>query len=514
MLQKSEEWMRHRANKLKENVRRLFWTSNDVVARMNLVDSIQHLGIGHLFDDEISHTLNDIYQSEFTSSSLHEVALRFRLLRGHGLWVSADVFNKFKGDDGRFINKLASEPRGLLSLYNAAYLLIHDEPELEEAISFSRYHLKSMMQGSDVKQPLVNQISRALRLPLPRTYKRVETLHYLSEYGQEEGHIPILLDLAKLDFNLLQRVHLKELKAISEWSKDLYRYMGLSYIRERVVEAYTWSYMMYYEEDFALTRMFVAKLIALGTVMDDTYDAHATIQECRLLNTAIQRWDDSAISILPEYLKKFYHKLLINFKEFEDQVAANEKYRVAYTKQEFQKQSAYYLQEAEWSNEKHKPSFQDQVVLSTKSSAVQLVCVAAAVGWGDAMTAEAFEWASSGNATVVACAKIGRFLNDIAAFKRGKNRGDVASSVECYMNENGVTSDVAFAKIDLLIEDEWRTMNLNRFEHQEMLPIVQRVVNFAVSLVLFYDGRMDAYTFAPLLTEVIKSLFVRPIPIS
>ena len=84
--------MRQRAKRLKMNVRTLFWTSNDVVVRMNLVDAVQRLGIGHLFKDEIRRTLNDIHQSEFTSSSLHEVALRFRLLREHGLWVSPGIY--------------------------------------------------------------------------------------------------------------------------------------------------------------------------------------------------------------------------------------------------------------------------------------------------------------------------------------------------------------------------------------------------------------------------------------
>lgn len=145
-----------------------------------------------------------------TKSRIQLISLKLNIL------CLADVFNKFKADDGKFIDEIANEPRDLLSLYNAADLLVHDEPELEEAISFSRYHLKTMMQHNNLKQPLFDQVSRALHLPLPRTYKRVEILHYFLEYGQEEGHIPILLDLAKLDFNILQRVHFKELKAISE----------------------------------------------------------------------------------------------------------------------------------------------------------------------------------------------------------------------------------------------------------------------------------------------------------
>uniref|UniRef100_J3LWV4 Terpene synthase n=1 Tax=Oryza brachyantha TaxID=4533 RepID=J3LWV4_ORYBR len=509
-LQRSQEWMRQRANKLKENIRTMFRNSDDVVERMNLVDAIQRLGIGHLFEDEISCTLSDIHKSEFTSSSLHEVALWFRLLREHGLWVSSDAFNRFKGDDGSFISEVANEPRGLLSLYNAAYLLTHDEPELEEAISFSRHHLKSMMQGNNLKQPLVYQVRRALQFPLPRAYKRAEALCYFLEYEQEEGHISILLDLAKLDFNLLQGIHLKELKTISEWWKDLYGYIGLSYLRDRMVDNYTWTYMMFYEEGLSVTRIICAKIFALITIMDDTYDAHATIQECRKLNEAIQRWDESAIPLLPEYLEKFYIKLLNNFKDFENQVSVNEKDRVAYAQKEFQKLSHYYLMEAEWLHQNHMPSFQEQVTLSTNTSTAQLICVSTTIGRGDAVTKEAFEWATSSTA-IIACAKIIRFMNDIAAFKRGKNKGDISSSVECYMTENQVTSEVAFSKLYSLIEDEWRTLNQARYEHHELLPVVQRVVNFAVAIMFFYDERKDAYTFSSYLQEIVRSLFVNPV---
>lgn len=55
--------------------------------------------------------------------------------------------------------------------------------------------------------------------------------------------------------------------------------------------------------------------------------------------------------------------------------------------------------------------------MSTKSSAVHLMCVASMVGWGNAMATEAFEWTACGNDAVIACAKIGHFMNDIAGFK-------------------------------------------------------------------------------------------------
>jgi hypothetical protein len=48
----------------------------------------------------------------------------------------------------------------------------------------------------------------------------------------------------------------------------------------------------------------------------------------------IFRWDESAVTLLPEYLKKFYRELLRNFKVLQDQVTDNDKYRVTYTRKE------------------------------------------------------------------------------------------------------------------------------------------------------------------------------------
>jgi len=44
----------------------------------------------------------------------------------------------------------------------------------------------------------------------------------------------------------------------------------------------------------------------------------------------IYRWDESATSILPEYLRMYYTKMLSCFNEFEDILEPKEKYRVPY----------------------------------------------------------------------------------------------------------------------------------------------------------------------------------------
>uniref|UniRef100_A0ACD5UVX5 Uncharacterized protein n=1 Tax=Avena sativa TaxID=4498 RepID=A0ACD5UVX5_AVESA len=507
-LQRSEEWMVTRADKLKEDVRMMFNARSS--SRIFLVDTLQHLGIDHLFQEQIHDTLRDISENELTSSAtLYEEALRFCLLREHGHWVSADVFDKFKGEDGTFNKDITSEPIGLLSLYNASHLLTHDEPKLEEAITFARHHLELLSYS--LKSPLAKQVKRALHRPLPRACKRVETLHYISDYEEEQGHNPILLELAKLDFNLLQHVHLKELKAITEWWKYLYGHIGLSYIRDRVVESYTWAHVIYYERCFELPRIIIAKMMLLITILDDTFDTHATIEECRNLHEAVQRWDESAVTLLPEYLKKFYIELLRSFKNIEDEMPIDINYDIAHLKKAIQNNVAGYLQEAEWSHKNYKPSFKAHVNLTSRTVGAPTVCVSMMAGMDDAIMKQALKWTADVPDVVVAAGKIVRFMNDIAAFERGKCNRDVASSVECYMNEYCVTSDVAIERVYVLIEDEWRTLNQARFENRALLPAVQRIISLAVSASLIYDNRKDVYTSSKHFQKTIEGLFVKPI---
>lgn len=142
----------------------------------------------------------------------------------------AEVFDRFRDENGSFdVGVADDDARGLLSLYNAAYLLTHGEAELEEAALFARQRLESMSMRGSLEYPLAQQVSRALHLPLPRTVRRVETLHYVSEYGgdptHEHEHDPSVLEFARLDFELLQGLHVKELKALSRYDQLAIRIM-------------------------------------------------------------------------------------------------------------------------------------------------------------------------------------------------------------------------------------------------------------------------------------------------
>lgn len=59
-----------RADKLKEEVRVLFKTCNNMVEMITLLDSVQRLGIDHHFKEQIDVALSDILENELCSSSL------------------------------------------------------------------------------------------------------------------------------------------------------------------------------------------------------------------------------------------------------------------------------------------------------------------------------------------------------------------------------------------------------------------------------------------------------------
>ncbi|KAF8721050.1 hypothetical protein HU200_023464 [Digitaria exilis] len=437
----------------------MFEACTNVVEKMDLVDVLQRLGIDHHFEEQIATTLCNIYKSEFNSSSLHEVALRFRLLRQHGLWVPADEFDKFKLENGSFIDETTNNDlKGLLSLFNATNLLTHNEGTLEEALVFAKQQLESV-QGS--LSPRANQVWRALKIPLPRTLKRVEAVQYIQEY----------------------RLH-------QRWWKSLSKEIGLEYVRDRMI---------------------LVKLFMLTSLLDDTYDEHATLEESRQLTKAIERWDENDISSLPGYIKKFFLKLIRNFKEFEDELEPHEKHRIAYARKALISKS--YLQEAEWSYHDYIPSFNDHVNVSTISAGGQVMCVGLLVGMGGVATKEAFEWAIGSTDAVRACGEVSRFMDDMADFKRGRNKMDVATSVECYMNEHNVTSEVALTKIGSFVDDAWKTLNQALFEHRALLPVLQRARNFAMSMMIIFLDQKDGYTNSKVLEETLKNQFVKHIPL-
>ncbi|CAN6347605.1 unnamed protein product [Urochloa humidicola] len=129
-------------------------------------------------------------------------------------------------------------------------------------------------------------------------------------------------------------------------------------------------------------------------------------------------------------------------------------------------------------------------------------------------TKEAFDWALSKPDMILAIGTEGRFLNDMASYKLGKSKGDMISSVECYIKEHGVTEEDALEAFATMVDHLWKKINLALIElDRSILSMAPVVVNLARGNETLYHQGRDVYTFGSSLKETVTSLYLKDFPV-
>ncbi|KAL3849360.1 hypothetical protein ACJIZ3_011242 [Penstemon smallii] len=493
--------------KLKEEVKKMFAaTPNDAHHKLDLVDTIQRLGVGYHFekeiDDYLKYTYNINGSKKGNDNDLHIVALRFRLLRQQGYYVHCNVFNEFMDNESKFKESLVSNVQGMLSLYEAAHMAIHGEEILDEALKFSSSHLKSMMH-STMNNYLASQISEAVQIPIRKSVTRIAAKKFMSIYKEKrDSHDEMLLNFAKLDFNLLQRKHQKELCDINcimfnlpPWWKALDFENKLPFARDKVVECYFWIMSVYFEPKYEIARKFLTKVLNMTSILDDIYDVEGTLDDLPLFTEAIQRWDGRAIDQLPPYMRVCYQALLDVYAEMEEEMEkVGRSYGVHYAKEEMKKLACLYYEEAKWWFNKSKPTAEEYLNVAILSSGYPMLSAAALVGMvGDVITKEDFEWIT--NTPQIIEAKV--------------------SAVDCHMNEHGSSKEEAIAEFELQVLNAWKDINQGSLitPTSPSMPILMRVVNLARFMHLLYRD-YNGYTNSKIKTkEFISFVLIEPVTI-
>ncbi|GLT70748.1 hypothetical protein SLA2020_428080 [Shorea laevis] len=155
---------------------------DDPFESLYMIDAVQRLGVDNYFQEEIEAILDGHYVKYVAhvdcGHELHEVALRFRLLRQQGYYVPADVFNNFKDKEGKFKKELTEDTNGLMALYEASQLSIEGEDILDEAGSFSEQLLNARVRHLGVKEPL-RVVENTLRHPYHKSLARFMVKNFL-----------------------------------------------------------------------------------------------------------------------------------------------------------------------------------------------------------------------------------------------------------------------------------------------------------------------------------------------
>ncbi|XP_019181133.1 PREDICTED: (-)-germacrene D synthase-like isoform X1 [Ipomoea nil] len=514
----AQEWQEHQ--QLKEKVKNMLveapCTSSQ---KMELINKIQRLGVSYQFEKEIEATLQLIFNTHYEfnaekyENDLYTVSLRFRLLRQHGYHAPCGVFENFTGCDGKFKESLTDNVQAILALYEASHLRVHGEKILDEALIFTTSYLKSLLPN--LTDPLRSQVNEALKRPIYKRLTRIEARRYISIYEVDETHDIVLLKFAKLDFNMLQKEHQRELGNLTRWWKGLNVPKNLPFARDRLVECYFWMLGVYFEPQYSFARRFLLKVIAMTSLIDDIYDVYGTLDELHLFTDAIQRWDAGVVNELPEYMRVCYLALLNVYAEMEKELAVKgESYRISYAKYEMKKLVGAYYEEAKWFYNRCTPKFEEYMKVALITGAYMMLSTTSLVGMPeDFVTKEALDWVCKEPLIIRAASVICRLMDDMAGHEFEKQRGHLDSAVESYMKQYEKSKEETFNEFHERVNNAWKDINQECLKPTVFpMPILIRVVNLARVIDLLYkDG--DTYTHSTTeLKAAITSVLIDPIP--
>ncbi|KAL4620239.1 hypothetical protein ACB092_06G139100 [Castanea dentata] len=474
-----------RVKKVEEDVRSMINNENaDLVETLELIDDVQRLGLRHPFEKDIAKALVKLFASskgcnERVEKSLRATALSFRLLRQHGYEVSQDVFNRFKDDGGNFKEFLAKDVKGMLSLYEASYLAFEGENLLDEALAFTSMHLKDLKR--DVSKSIAEEISHALEVPLHHRMLRLEARWYIEAYSKREDANGVLLELAKLDFNIVQSVHQTELQEMSRWWKGMGLAKKLSFSRDRLMECFFWTVGMAYEPQFSHLRKGLTKVTSLITAIDDVYDVYGTLDELQLFTDAVERWDINAVKNLPNCMKLSFLALYNTVNEMAyDNLKENEEDSLPYLTKAWADMLKAFLQEAKWSHNKDMPTFKDYLDNAWVSVSGVVILVHAYFLLNQTVTKQALGGLEKYHDLLRWPSMIFRLYNDLSTSAAELETGKTANAIHCYMRETSLSEKRACKDIRNMVDRTWKKINEERVVDSSFgEPFVEIAINLA-----------------------------------
>ncbi|KAL5082082.1 hypothetical protein RYX36_010503 [Vicia faba] len=486
--------------------------SSDPIETMKMIDSIQGLGISHHLEDEINIQLGRICDWD-ASTNLFSTSLQFRLLRHNGWPTSSDIFRKFLDKNGNFKESLTKDIYGMLSLYEASYLGTEDEQVLKKAMEFSRAHLNKLISHMSPEIGY-KHIVRSLTLPRHLRMIRLEARNYMDEYSHASNQVPTFLELAKLDSGMFQLLHQRELAEICRWWKELGLIEKLSFARDRPTECFLWTVGIFPEPCHTNCRIELTKTICILDVIDDIFDNYGTLDELVLFTDAIKRWDLDSMEQLPEYMKICYMALYNTTNEISCRILKEHGLPVVSNlKKTWMDMFDAYLEEAKWFNSGHVPSLRTYLDNGAISVGSCMAMVHATFLIGDGLSKETISMMKPYPRLFTCSGEILRLWDDLGTSTEEQERGDNASSIQCFMGENNIIDENEGRKhIRLLIGNLWRELNGLAMTKILPLSVIKASLNMARTAQVIYQHGDDKSTFT--VDDYVKTLILTPLPSS
>nr|AIC76501.1 terpene synthase [Prunus campanulata] len=441
----------------------------EAVEGLNMIDAVQRLGIDHHFQEEIDQILQKQHLIITSGSAhgadhhsdLHEVAVRFRLLRQQGYFVPDDVFNKFKESEGSFKKMLSEGIQGLMSLYEASQLSIEGEDTLDEAGQFSCHLLSTSLSHLDHRQARV--VGNTLSNPHLKSLATFMAKNFFAtnSRGTNNRWLNILQEVAKTDFSMVQSLHQKEIVQISKWWKELGLAKELKFARDQPVKWYIWSMACLTDPKLSEERVELTKPISFIYLIDDIFDVYGTLDELILFTEAVNRWEIGDIDHLPDYMKICFKALHDMTNEISSKVYQKHGWNPLHSlRKTWGSLCNAFLVEAKWFKSGHLPKAEDYLKNGIVSSGVNVVMVHIFFLLGQGITKQSVELLNETPAIISSAAAILRLWDDLGSAADENQDGHDGSYIWCYLNEHQGCSIEDAQEITInLISKEWKRLN-------------------------------------------------------
>ncbi|WMV48660.1 hypothetical protein MTR67_042045 [Solanum verrucosum] len=437
---------------------------------LTLVDTLQHMGIEHHFQEEIQSILQREYEQcacFLKYQNHHDISLCFRLLRQGGHHVSADVFKKFKNnDDGTFGLNLSQDVNGLIGLYEASQLGVEGEYILDEIANFSVGHLNACLANNDSCDE-ARIIKETLKYPYHKSLASCKAKSFINNFKGINGWgKSTLQELANMDYSITKEIHQHELIQVSRWWRSLGLAEELKLLRDQPLKWYAWPMAMLTDPKMSQQRIELAKCISFVYVIDDIFDVYGTVEELTLLTQAVNRWELCAMMDLPEYMRSTYKALYDTINSIGYNIY---KFYGRNPTQNLRNTWANlcnaFLKEAKWFASGELPTADVYLKNGLISSGVHTVLLHMLYLLGFGLTNQNSIYLEDSSAMASSVTTILRLWDDLGSAKDENQEGNDGSYIECHMKgqKNG-SIELTREYVVKQIEDEWKQLNKKHFD--------------------------------------------------
>ncbi|KAE8124499.1 hypothetical protein FH972_019378 [Carpinus fangiana] len=397
----------------------------DIYARLFMIDSLERLGIGRHFREEIRSVLDETYRywlqgKEEVFLDTATCAMAFRMLRVNGYDVSSDPFTRFSQEDhfsstlGGYLNDTGA----ILELYRASEIIIHpDESILEKQNFLTRHFLRQELSNGSIHTDQLNNILAKSSLNI----------------GNKD-----FLKLAVEDFNICQSIHREELSQLARWVTEN-RLDKLKFARQKLAYCYFSAVATLSPSELSDARISWAKNGVLTTVVDDFFDVGGSEEELVNLIQLVEKWDvNVSADCCSEKVEIIFSALHSTICEIGDKASTWQGRSVISDVIDiWLNLLKSMLKEAEWLRDKSVPTMDEYMTNGYISFALGPIVLPALYFVGPKLSEEVVR-APEIHHLFELMSTCGRLLNDIQSFKRESDEGKLNAVSLCIIHGDGI----------------------------------------------------------------------------